>query len=122
MVENGRGQEEKQVLGASWEEMGLGTMSVSEYDWGVCPSLGRCGQEGKMSLLSWVHKFCLFISLRTKSPKNQAAGLFHIQYILCSQDGSGVNNLRGDRGELVDFIHHPSAHLSILYPQIDSCF
>lgn len=29
MMENGRGQEE-QVLGASWEEMGLGTMNVSE--------------------------------------------------------------------------------------------
>lgn len=29
-MENGRGQEEKQVLGASREEMGLGTMNVSE--------------------------------------------------------------------------------------------
>lgn len=52
MMENGRGQEEKQVLGASWEEVGLGTMSVSEYERGVCPGLGRCGQEGKVSLFS----------------------------------------------------------------------
>lgn len=53
-------------LSRSWEEVGLGTTSVSEYEWGACPGLGRCEQVGKMSLLSWVHKLCLFISLRTK--------------------------------------------------------
>ena len=63
MMANGKRQEEKGVLGASWEEAGLGAMSVSEYEWSVCPVTGRCGQEGRMSLLPQVHKLCPFISL-----------------------------------------------------------
>lgn len=67
-----------------------------------------------MSLLSRVQTLPVYI------PKRQAAGLVNIQYILCSQDGSGVNHLRGNKGESVDFTYQPSTHLSILYPQITS--
>lgn len=116
MMENGRGQEEKQVLGASWEEVGLGTTSVSEYEWGVCSGLGRCVWTGGQDVTSLSGPQTLPVYIL----KNQAAGLFYIQYILCSPDGSGVNNLRGNKGESVDFIHYPFTHLSIFYPQTTS--